>query len=60
MQDLYVTTQGTVTLSSIPTYIPMEMYANIYANGENKGRSWNIRSGAFILIGNLTGWFVLG
>lgn len=57
---LYVTTQGTVTLSSIPTYIPMEMYANIYANGENKGRSWNIRSGAFILIGNLTGWFVLG
>lgn len=57
---LFVTTHGTVTLSSIPTYIPMEMYANIYANGENKGRSWNIRSGAFILIGNIDGWFVLG
>lgn len=57
---LFVTTHGTVTLSSIPTYTPMEMYANIYANGENKGRSWNIRSGAFILIGNIDGWFVLG
>ena len=57
---LFVTTHGTVTLSSIPTYIPMEMYANIYANGENKGRSWNIRNGAFILIGNIDGWFVLG
>lgn len=57
---LFVTTHGTVTLSSIPTYTPMEMYANIYANGENKGRSWNIRSGAFILIGNIYGWFVLG
>lgn len=57
---LFVTTHGTVTLSSIPTYTPMEMYANIYANGENKGRSWNIRNGAFILIGNIDGWFVLG
>ena len=57
---LFVTTHGTVTLSSIPTYTPVEMYANIYANGENKGRSWNIRNGAFILIGNIDGWFVLG
>lgn len=56
---LFVTTLGTLTLTAIPTYTPMETYANIYVNGENKGRNYNIGRGAHILIGNLSGWFVL-
>lgn len=57
---LFVATKGVVILSSIATYTPAETYADIYANGENKGRTYQISNGAFLLFGTIQGWFVLG
>ena len=47
------------TLQSIATYTPMETYANIYYEGTNRGKTYTLTKGSYILFGSVTGWFVL-
>ena len=57
---LFVASEGNLTLKAIATYIPMETYAKIYYKGENRGNSYTLAKGVYILFGSLYCWYVLG
>lgn len=57
---LFVVSEGNLILQTIATYTPEEYYPNIYYKGTNRGNSYTLAKGVYILFGSFSGWFVLG
>ena len=57
---LFVASEGKLILQTIATYTPAEYYPNIYYKGTNRGNSYTLSKGVYILFGSFSGWFVLG
>ena len=57
---LFVVSEGKLILQTIATYTPAEYYPNIYYKGTNRGNSYTLSKGVYILFGSFSGWFVLG
>ena len=57
---LFVASEGNLILKAIATYIPTETYARIYYKGTNRGNSYTLAKGVYILFGSLYCWYVLG
>lgn len=57
---LFVASEGNLILKAIATYMPTETYAKIYYKGTNRGNSYTLAKGVYILFGSLYCWYVLG
>lgn len=50
---LFVASEGNLILKAIATYMPTETYAKIYYKGTNRGNSYTLAKGVYILFGSL-------